>query len=743
MDYLGVASFLAVTLGHCALMPWWVRRGSGPFQSAEELLFVSAVVTLGSLQAVLHVLACTIGISLPAGIVALVALHVAIAGWTHRAVGPAASQESTAGGRRSPEPAAQSWTAVAVRVPWLSVFASAIVLTIVLSWLYRAADSTQFLGIDSRYYHVPYMVNYAHGATLFGFVATPHLYPVGASILGAWFFQAVGGPLLLDLVNLLPFLLLGTSLLCLFRLLTDESGWEWATVVFLLLFTGKMFRVSLFISADLFYAAACTALFTELCRIWVRREATRSDWLVLALATGMLLSSKPQGLMSAGLLVAIFAVALALRWVGARERAIRLNISVGVALWSAGLVFASGGVWLLRNWVLFGSPMAPVGLTLFGIPIFAGAPVSSDWLSIAKDMRDIPGYSLPRHFLERSREWVGVWPTFFAAGFLVLLVDLAYQFVARRGVTEQTLRKLFAIGFFLIVLAVHARILIQAPSTSLDISHGQTLRYIIPFFALYALLAYACVFSDALPWLRRLRLNWLLVLPALAYLFVRYNTLSQMNVEWNGMYGVEDLVDYRWFPVALAVVTPWWLPGPLAWRRRLRVAAGAVGIAFVLAYTHHVVAQEHVVGTQETAQFESDVARFEQVGRARGIFRGVYQRAVSYQRRMGLRCPRSRFFMMSRFDVPLDLQDPGFNNLVLDVQASTTRIPRLLTADGPGRTPCDFVIAVSPTFTDGDPDYPPVSPDDIGPALTVRGALQPIGDFGRFRVYYVRPTDSR
>jgi hypothetical protein len=189
MDYLGVASFFAVTLGHCALMPWWVRRASGPLQSAEELLFISAVVTLGSLQAVLHVLACTLGISLPAGVAALVALHVAIAAWMRRDAGrhelpplangeqggsaqrrtnsppssvkgasavsandrsasgrkkrePNSGQESTRTRRRAVEPAAQSWAALAVRVPWLSVSASAVVVTIVLSWLYRAADST-------------------------------------------------------------------------------------------------------------------------------------------------------------------------------------------------------------------------------------------------------------------------------------------------------------------------------------------------------------------------------------------------------------------------------------------------------------------------------------------------------------------------------------------------------------------------------------------------------------------------
>jgi hypothetical protein len=742
MDHLGVACFFAVTFGHCALMPWWVRRSSGPFQSTEELLFVSAVVTFGSLQAVLHVLACTVGISLPAGILALVTLHLTIAGLV-RGEGSPNESHPRAARKRTPRPATPHWATLATQVPWLSVFGSAAVVTIVLTWLYRAADSTQILGIDARHYHVPYMVNYAHGARLFGFVATPHLYPVGASILGAWFYQAAGGPLLLDLVNLLPFLLLGASLLYLFRLLTGESGWEWATVVFLLLFTGKMFRVSLFISADLFYAASCTTLFTELCRIWVRGEADRGDWLVLALSTGMLLSSKPQGLMSAGLLVAIFAVALALRWVGARERAIRLHLSAGVAAWSLAVMFASGGVWLLRNWVVFGSPMAPVGLSLFGIPIFAGAPAANDWLSVAKDMREIPGYSLAQRFLVRSREWVGVWPPLFAAGLLGLLVDLASPLVTRGGVTERTARRLFAIGFFLVVFAAHVRILIQAPSSSIEIFSGQTLRYIIPFFALYALLMYACVFSDTLPWARQLRLHWVLVLPALTYLFVRYNTLTQMPVEWNRAYGVEDLVDYRWLPVALAAVTPWWLPGPPGVQRRWRIAAGALLVVLSLAYVHRVVTQGQRLAAQESQQLARERALFERTGRVRSIYRGAYYLAVSYQHRTGLRCPQSRFFTMSRFDFPVDLQDPGFHNLVFDVQGADTRIPRFLASDGPGHTACDFVVAVHAAATEGGTPYPAVTPEEITRALMVRGSLEAVGDSGRYRVYYVHTADGR
>ncbi len=766
MDSLHAAAFFAVTVGHFLLTPYWLKRAWGPvFASPEEFFFHSIVVGFGSLQAVLHLLACTVGISLPAGIAALVGGHLCaylslrfaprsrLSPGTRGAPTPAAPvapRSQVAAARqsrlRTPPPTAPTlttWWKVISGIPWVGLIGATALATLVLSWLYRSPQSDQILGIDSFHYHVPYAVNYAHGTSIFGYLATPHLYAVGGSILGAWFYQAFADLLLLDLINLLPFVLLVASLVYLFWLLTGESGWEWATVIVLLLLTGKMFRVSLFISADMLYAASFVALFAAVCSIWARNEIRAHDWLSLSLSTGMLLSSKPQGLMSAGLLILFALAALAIRSFAGRGPRPRLSLSVGVVVWSVLAMLASGGIWPLRNWVNFGSPLAPVGLQIFGIAIFPGASATSDWLSVVKDMRDTPGYSLVTRFLVRSQEWVGTWPAVLAVGLLALLIDAGYQLGMRRQLAAATRRKLFALALFVALFGTHGALLMRTGGSSIEILGGQTLRYLIPFFALYPVLAYALLFADAYPWVQRFHLKWIVLLPGLAYLLYHFNAITQMPGGWNRMYGSENLLDYRLVLPALAIVAPWCVRGSGAWEHYAPYGSGAVVALLMIVLVQHAVAENQRVGAQASARFDRELRQFEKDGRAPTLYRSAFYRGLVYQRRNNLHCERSRYFTMSRFDFPLQLQDPAASNLVLDVQDATTRVPRLLRTDPPGHTPCDFIIAVHTDSVEGNPivgevSYPAVSESSISELLRVQGTLEPIGDAGRYRVYHVR-----
>ena len=770
MDYLDAASFFAVTVGHFLLTPYWLKRVWGRvFASSEEFFFYSLVVGFGCLQAVLHLLACTVGISLPAGIAALLVGHLCIYAWVvwlriapGSSLSPAASVPPTpappapspavaASARKSKDrtptpaapPALAAWWTFVSGLPWLSLIGATVIATCVLSWLYRSPESTAILGIDSFHYHVPYAVNYAHGTNLFGYLATPHLYAVGGSILGAWFFQAFADLLLLDLINLLPFLLLFASFVYLFWLLTGESGWDWAPVIFLLLFTGKMFRVSLFISADMLYVAAFVALFAEVCSIWARNEARAHDWLSLGLLTGMLVSSKPQGVMSAGLLIAFACIALAVRFFAQPDRRPHFSLSVAVVVWSALAMLASGGIWPLRNWVNFGSPLAPTGLQIFGKTIFPGMSATNDWLSVVKDMHDIPGYSLATRFLVRSQEWVGTWPVVLVVGLVALLIDVGYQLAMRQHLTPATRRKLFALVLCVALFVAHGAILMRTGGSSIEILGGQTLRYLIPFFALYPLLAYALLFVDAYPWVQRLHLKWIVLLPGLTFLLYRYNAITQMPGGWNRMYGSENLLDYRLFLPALAIVAPWCVRTGGVWQRYARYASGAILALLMIALVQHAVAQDHRLAAEATAHFIREVRQFEKDGRSPTIYRSAFYRSVVYEQRTKLHCERNRYFTMSRFDYPLQLQDPAASNLVFDVQDPTTRIARLLRADPPGHTPCDFVIAVYTDSVEGNPTvgevrYPAVSDTAIAGLLHPHGTLEPIGDAGRYRVYHVR-----
>jgi hypothetical protein len=605
----------------------------------------------------------------------------------------------------------------------------------VLSWLYRAADSLQIPGIDAAHYHVPYAVNYAHGTSLFGFAATPHLYPMGTSVLAAWFFQGAAGPLLLDLTNLLPCLLLYAALAYLFCLLTDEPAAGFVPLVFLLLFTGRLFRVSLFISADLFYAASFAAVFAVVVMLWVRDAVGERDWVALALATGMLLSSKIQGLMSAALLLGIGALALVARrlWRGVALRA--FLPTAGNAVLCTGLVVASGGIWLLRSWWRFGSPMAPAGLSLLGVTIFPGLPGrSADApLSVLKDMQSIPGYDLWARFRFYTADWVGAWPWWFAGGLLILLLDASYQLATRRRLDLGTTHKLAALAFCAILACVHVYILAGVTFSSLEWLRGQTLRFILPFFALYAVLAYSGVISRSTSWARHV--SWP-VLAALAYLLIGYNARTQMPVQWQRAYGVENLLDYRLLPVAVGLVLPGFIAAPV-WRRRARYACAAVAVLFALLLVQRVAVQQGQLDAQARRRVERDLQQLARSGKTAALYRGALHRAIAYQRRANLSCARLRFFTASRFDFPADLQDPAFSNVVFDVQNETTRIQLLLERGGPGTTPCDFVIAVHTAADDAGTHYPAVSENAVRELLGLRGELRAIGDSGRYRVYHV------
>ena len=69
--------------------------------------------------------------------------------------------------------------------------------------------------------------------------------------------------------------------------------------------------------------------------------------------------------------------------------------------------------------------------------------------------------------------------------------------------------------------------------------------------------------------------------------------------------------------------------------------------------------------------------------------RGLYLGVVAFQQSQKLSCQRTRFFVASRFDRPIELQDAGYRNLVLDARVSS---PSALQQQGPADA-CDVVLA--------------------------------------------------
>lgn len=105
--------------------------------------------------------------------------------------------------------------------------------------------------------------------------------------------------------------------------------------------------------------------------------------------------------------------------------------------------------------------------------------------------------------------------------------------------------------------------------------------------------------------------------------------------------------------------------------------------------------------------------------------RGLYLRVLAFQQSRGLSCVPTRFFLASRFDQPLALEDAGYRNLLLDVRVSSTRS---LEQQGPGPTACDVVIAARADVEAGGPDW-------LNGRLKTRAALARVAGYGRFEAY--------
>jgi hypothetical protein len=107
------------------------------------------------------------------------------------------------------------------------------------------------------------------------------------------------------------------------------------------------------------------------------------------------------------------------------------HVSRGVTV-ALALSVLTGGIWLIRNWVQYGSPVAPSGLEIFGVHVFDGeSNQRSKYLSVLAEM-DTDSFRLwPRtkYFLG---QWFGAWYLTLLWPAVLLVLDVAVTPRARR-----------------------------------------------------------------------------------------------------------------------------------------------------------------------------------------------------------------------------------------------------------------------------------------------------------------------
>jgi hypothetical protein len=669
MALIGIWTWLAGLGLHGCTIWRLVRRGL-PGASTDERLFAGIVAGIGTLSAVLHVLALTAGLTLTRSVIGLAALDIAI--WL--------SMRRAAGQTTPRQPPATISTTVAIA----EIAAAIALVAIVLAWIDHASTSALVDGTDAAHYHVPVAVNLALGTRLFDLPATPHTYPMAGSMLDAWFILPLGSPLLVDLTMALPFLLLVASLLWIFRLVTGESGLAWATWPALALFGTPLFRMSSLVSADLWFAGGFVAIVAIALAVSAHRIVRRRDVLLGSLALGLLLGSKTSGAAAAVLIALVWVLAEGARWIVTREPIDWPSPRAGLAVIAAVALLASGGIWMIRDWILFGSPIAPQGLQIFGITIFTGDALGpTTYLSVFGDLAKDPHYDLAGRARQYVRLWLGRWYLWTPWLLALIPIDLAIA-ARRRGVDTA---RVWTRGLLLTITigagGALVWLLVGAPWTSLDWTRGFSLRYALPVAALVPFTAYVALFPAGWRWHARETI----ASAAIAVVASIGCLLFTSALHGSGPRHADvPPLTWLWCVISFGIVAA---ARGIASRPKLAVPV-AIAAAFVVA-----TACAPVIAARDAAtrQLATSAERQERDALAAGAHplsaaRDLYLTIRAAEDAANLPCVQRRFFAIARLDEPLMLQSYDLTNRVFYAGRDVAAAAR----SGP-MGPCDYLIA--------------------------------------------------
>lgn len=702
------ALFLLATLLPFLVASRVVRGWRGGLAVPEDRVrFEALVLGTGGLSALLHALLFTGLLSIPA--VAASGAAALIVAWMAGRAGVLASSglAAAAGSTSDVDGGLAAWMA---RV---SVCAVAAVCGVWFAW---SAASLEVAGTDAAHYHIPHAVNYALGASPWGPMPTRHAYPMGASVLFAWFILPFGDAFVADASMVLWYLVLLAALASLFHTLTGLHGWTWVPWFAMMLFGLPLVQSSALPSADLPYAASFLAVSAQLAWMVSRSAVETRDWVVLGVSLGLLVGCKTPGVYSAAVLSA---AAITAR-VGMRRRlTIRMparwpNALAAVAV--AGVL--TGGVWLIRNAWLFGHPVETYTDRYF--------------LSVMQDVRTVYRgdwlYAAWRAGIKIARL---LHPRFLASGAATIwLVIESATVLLRRRPDALAATRLWFVGLMALVAGVHVAGLVGAPWTSLEWTGGSSLRYLLPFWVLYSFLAFAGLFSRLLPWYRIPGLHaagWLLLAAAGAWPAASHVGPGGINPGAERSVALIATVALV-AGAALNSRSGRSLPERGSWLRRLSgvavVILAVVGVAGWLASRHATLRAAAV-------RSESDTLRSWLVMPRPGVeaHRQVFLDVRAHEVRTGADCRRRRFFVASRFDFPLELQPASYTSLVFDSRTIDAVLP--LIRERPNAGTCDYAI---------------VGRDETGRQAIQLSSdwLRPIESTGRFLAYaVVRPPDPR
>jgi hypothetical protein len=340
---------------------------------------------------------------------------------------------------------------------------------------------------------------------------------------------------------------------------------------------------------------------------------------------------------------------------------------------------AAGGIWLVRNWLEFGSPLAPAGVTLAGYTIFPGETFQqTDYLSVLGEMQTNSFHLLPRarFFID---QWFGSWYLPALGPIVVLVIDLAVSARRRIAVAEWWSR------FALLVITVIAGgilvwLLIGAPWTALERSHGLTLRYVLPVAALLPTLALIGCFPIGGGWhTRRGPRVVVATLLGAGALWLWWNALAHPDPTQPSAFAPG--ISVVWCGFAFVLMT---IVGSRSGRRLATLALIVMAIAW---WAPMIARADRAVRATAWSRLETEQAAYLAGTPSPDLWRQIYLALRAADSARASTCHRRRYFSLVRFDEPLALQSPDFGDLVFYAGRDVDSARRA----GP-MSSCDYIV---------------------------------------------------
>ncbi|MCO4744284.1 MAG: hypothetical protein KC912_05810 [Proteobacteria bacterium] len=418
-----------------------------PERHADGRFFGAVLMAVGGHHFCLHFLVATTGLGLVSMTLTSLLCGAASVWAAHKLV-------------PDPEPVAE--------VPVIAIPGLVVGVGMVLNWLRIGLQDDVVQGVDATYYHAPNAVNFSLGQTFWTTSPTEHILPVSGPLHGGFLLAMTDSLLILDWMNVLPWLLAFAAGVATFRTASGVSGLTWFTPAFVAFSCVPTVATSLLPSADLWHSATVAATFAALAPVLVELKLTPVRLLQISVAAGLAFGAK-----SFGLILLVLGVAALVPFVFWFRPKLELGKRPGVALAAGVLLFIGcGGIWPFRAWVLFNSPLPPLGLTIFGVEIFTGA--SADAMAIKTLGADLKGdfwgtlAAAPGQLAFRLGP---LWPV----PFFGLPVAVATWLKGDRNVARWRV-----LGYFVVAAALSEFIYLRTPWTSLHWQEARNIRYQLP-----------------------------------------------------------------------------------------------------------------------------------------------------------------------------------------------------------------------------------------------------------------------